>query len=35
MNTVACERCKLTFDGPEGEISLARCKDVELSLIHI
>jgi len=29
MNTVACERCKLTFDGPEGEISLARCKDVE------
>jgi hypothetical protein len=29
MSTVACERCKLTFDGPEGEISLARCKDVE------
>jgi len=29
MSSVACERCKLTFDGPEGEISLARCKDVE------
>lgn len=29
MTTVACERCNLTFDGPEGEISLARCKDVE------
>jgi hypothetical protein len=29
MSTVACERCKLTFDGPEGEISLARCKDAE------
>lgn len=27
MSTVACERCKLTFEGEEGRILLARCRD--------
>lgn len=29
MTAVACERCKLTFEGEEGRILLARCRDAE------
>lgn len=29
MIPATCERCKRTFDGEEGKISLARCRDAE------
>lgn len=29
MTPATCERCKRTFDGEEGKISLARCRDAE------
>lgn len=29
MNAVTCDRCKLSFEGEQGQISLARCRDTE------